>query len=179
MVRALVLDECMQPVQIVGWQDAIKLVITERAEVIEYSEKHQVRSVSAVFKLPLVLKLFATDQRKHIVSWSRMNLFLRDGFKCAYCGQKKSKSKLTVDHVVPTVQGGKNTWENTVAACFPCNSKKGGRTPTQARMKLLVKPKSPAWNLKFALKLKPADPVSEWEAYVGDRFHQCIVVDEV
>ena len=33
-------------------------------------------------------------------------------------------------------------WENLIVACSPCNSKKGNRTPQEARMKLMKQPRS-------------------------------------
>jgi 5-methylcytosine-specific restriction endonuclease McrA len=38
-------------------------------------------------------------------------------------------------------------WENIVVACKDCNSKKAGRTPKQAGMKLLKEPKRPLSSL--------------------------------
>ena len=59
------------------------------------------------------------------------NVFLRDGFSCQYCG---APNDLTFDHVIPRRAGGRTTWENVVAACSPCNLKKGGRMPKKAGM---------------------------------------------
>lgn len=41
---------------------------------------------------------------------------------------------------MPKSRGGKSTWENLVACCYPCNNKKGDRTPDEAGMTLLKKP---------------------------------------
>lgn len=32
---------------------------------------------------------------------------------------------MTVDHIIPKASGGKNTFENCVASCKPCNNRKG------------------------------------------------------
>jgi hypothetical protein len=47
--------------------------------------------------------------------------------------------------VIPRSQGGTSTWENVVCSCHRCNRQKGGRTPVQARMKLIAQPRRPAW----------------------------------
>jgi len=72
-------------------------------------------------------------------------LFARDQHLCMYCGQSFPRQRLTRDHVEPVSRGGADTWENVVAACFACNSRKGGRTPAQASMPLLAIPYRPSW----------------------------------
>ena len=71
---------------------------------------------------------------------NRREVLRRDRHTCQYCGYQK---QLTLDHVVPRAQGGQHTWDNVVAACSPCNAKKGARTPSQSRMPLQQKPKAP------------------------------------
>ena len=72
-------------------------------------------------------------------------LFARDQSLCLYCGREFHRQQLTRDHVMPISRGGQDTWENVVAACFHCNSRKGGRTPQQASMPLLAVPYRPSW----------------------------------
>ena len=72
-------------------------------------------------------------------------LFARDRHLCLYCGGHFHKSELTRDHVVPLSKGGRDSWENVVAACLACNVRKGGRTPAQATMPLLAVPYRPSW----------------------------------
>jgi 5-methylcytosine-specific restriction endonuclease McrA len=72
-------------------------------------------------------------------------LFSRDSHLCMYCGNEFSRPHLTRDHVVPISRGGRDIWENVVTACFHCNSRKGGRTPQQASMRLLAVPYRPSW----------------------------------
>jgi 5-methylcytosine-specific restriction endonuclease McrA len=72
-------------------------------------------------------------------------LFARDQHLCLYCGRDFTRQHLTRDHVMPLSQGGRDCWENVVAACFHCNSRKGGRTPQQASMPLLAVPYRPSW----------------------------------
>ena len=72
-------------------------------------------------------------------------LFARDGHLCLYCGNEFHRPHLTRDHVMPVSKGGRDVWENVVAACFHCNSRKGNRTPQQAGMPLLAIPYRPSW----------------------------------
>ena len=72
-------------------------------------------------------------------------LFARDAHLCLYCGRECHRPQLTRDHVLPVSRGGRDVWENVVAACFQCNSRKGNRTPQQAGMPLLAVPYRPSW----------------------------------
>lgn len=64
-------------------------------------------------------------------------VYERDAFTCRYCGASKGV-RLAIDHVVPRCQGGADTDANKVVSCWPCNSRKGGRTPEQAGMRLMA-----------------------------------------
>jgi len=74
-------------------------------------------------------------------AWSRAGVIRRDVGVCGYCGRPGN----TVDHVLPTSRGGKNTWANTVCSCDSCNQSKGDMTPSEAHMSLRIKPTSPSW----------------------------------
>lgn len=65
-------------------------------------------------------------------SWRhlRLRVLVRDGFRCAYCGEGGATH---CDHVMPRVRGGLDLESNLVAACAACNLSKGGRTPEQWR----------------------------------------------
>ena len=79
------------------------------------------------------------------VGFNRQNLFKRDVYTCQYCGVNLPGSKLQVEHVLPRSRGGPTTWENTVAACDSCNSRKADKTPAEAGMRLRSKPAAPSW----------------------------------
>ena len=55
---------------------------------------------------------------------TRMAIWLRDGLACAYCLQDWSIDGLTIDHIVPRVDGGKNEHTNLISACMRCNGVK-------------------------------------------------------
>lgn len=133
------------PLSIWPWQTAIKAVFLERVDVVA-SYDRAVHSPSLDLKIPSVIALRQFVKPSEFPAFTRFNLFLRDSFSCQYCG---SPSHLTFDHVVPRRLGGKTTWENILAACAPCNLKKGGRTPEQAQMPPLVRPIRPtSWQLQ-------------------------------
>ena len=112
------------PLSLWPWQEAIKAAWLDRVDIVsEYNEV--VRSPTTQIRIPsvVVLKDYVKPQKQ--VAFTRFNLFLRDSFCCQYCG---TKGDLTFDHVVPRAAGGVTSWENVVAACSPCNLRKGSRS---------------------------------------------------
>ncbi len=102
--------------------------------------------INRLIRVPRVILLNVFDHLpKKSVRFSRLNIFLRDNNTCQYCGDRFSRVDLNLDHVLPRSQGGISTWENVVCSCIDCNRRKGGRTPAQARMKLIRKPMKPHW----------------------------------
>lgn len=124
-----------------------------KVEVIEEYE-HNIRSVSFAIKAPAVVRLlryFRAGRKSPPLT--RGNILARDNFTCQYCAIELPSREATLDHVHPRSKGGKTTWENIVCACGPCNRKKGGRTPKEARMALLSKPHRPDWLPVLHIKL--------------------------
>jgi 5-methylcytosine-specific restriction endonuclease McrA len=129
-------------------------MVKQKAEVLQYSEKVLVNCEGKVItKIPLVMRLIKIIRMiyKNRVPFSKKNVFIRDKFRCGYCG---SNQDLTVDHVMPASRGGKNTFENCISACRPCNNKKGHRTPSEARMYLSHQPYAPTISEFIAIKMK-------------------------
>ncbi|XP_050225626.1 uncharacterized protein LOC126675089 [Mercurialis annua] len=141
--RGLVLDISYRPVNVVCWKRAICLEFMEKADVLEYYDQ-TVDSPGGSFYIPAVLRvphlLQVVKRRRIRNNLSRKNILYRDNYTCQYCS---SHEDLTIDHVQPSARGGEWTWENLVAACSKCNSKKGQKTPEEANMKLLNVPKAP------------------------------------
>ena len=143
-METLVLNAGYEPVARVHWQRAVALLFQGKVEVVEEYVDKEVRAVTFTIKMPSVVRfLRAIRGKKKAVKFSRQNVYARDGARCQYCQSKVARNEATYDHVVPRAHGGKTTWENIVIACVPCNQKKGGRTPTQAKMALRVPPVRP------------------------------------
>ncbi|MBL7716059.1 MAG: HNH endonuclease [Bdellovibrionales bacterium] len=146
----------------------MQLLFQGKVEVIEESD-HEVHTVRLTIRVPAVLRLLSyvpLTRKKQIVRFSRANIFIRDRNACQYCGKVFPKSHLTLDHVVPIVQGGPKSWENIVTACKPCNQKKGGRTPTQAGMSLVRKPKQPRWLPATSFRMGVSITPERWKIYL-------------
>lgn len=170
--HALLLNASFEPLHIVSWQRALQLLFQGKVEVVEEWER-EVHSVSLSMKIPSVLRLinFVTlKQKKHLVRFSRPNVFLRDGYRCQYCGHRAARNHLTLDHITPVVQGGKKSWENIVTCCKLCNQRKGGRTPEQASMRLIRRPIEPKWLPEVSVQLGIAVTPEKWKIYLG--FHR-------
>lgn len=92
---------------------------------------------------PIIACRDEVSQPNFIPSLNNRLLFRRDEHHCLYCGYQYPDALLTRDHIVPRVQGGRDSWSNVVTACQRCNHAKGGRTPEQAQMQLLAIPFTP------------------------------------
>jgi 5-methylcytosine-specific restriction endonuclease McrA len=159
-MRTLVLDQGYQPHRIVSWQRAVLMLFDRKVELIEEYDE-DIRSVTFVIKMPAVVRLLRALRGKRGVKFSRMNVAIRDGFKCQYCARKLPLCKLTYDHVVPRAQGGLTCWENIVMACYACNGRKGARAPSEAGLRLRKHPKRPEWLPVVAFKIDPSLSVPE------------------
>lgn len=141
----IVLNSDLSFLSIINWQRALKLVFTERAEIVQ-SGNRAIRNFSGSHKfvIPKVVRLkrFIKEIFKGKVPFSKRNIKIRDGHQCQYCGDKTSK--MTIDHVIPVSKGGQNTWENCVTCCPKCNSKKGNKPLEERGMKLQRKPQEPS-----------------------------------
>ena len=170
-METLVLNATWQPVARVPWQRAITLLFLGKVEVVEEYEDKTIRSVTFEVKMPSVVRfLRMLKRRKPVIRFSRENVFARDHGQCQYCSKKVTRPEATYDHVLPRSQGGTTHWENIVIACVPCNQRKGGRTPDQARMKLKVVPVKPTKlpdTLRLSFAFQKGMP-SNWANWLRD-----------
>ena len=125
-----------------------------------------IRGVGFDLRAPRVIRLLDCDRGpRQGLRFNRRNVFARDGNQCQYCGLHFPMSELSLDHVVPRSQGGVTSWENIVCACVACNVRKGGRTPTEARMQLFRHPVKPKRSPLLSLKLGNPKYAS-WKSFV-------------
>lgn len=170
MSRVLVLTPAYVPHKVVAWERAILMYFSKKVEIID-SYDEELRSPSLTMKMPSVVRLVRSPAGiKRSVKFSRVNVFTRDGFRCQYCGSPKRMNELNYDHVIPRHRGGRTIWENIVAACYPCNSRKANRTPEQAGMKLLKKPYTPKTLPMMPPRFDPREIPASWADYVRSFF---------
>ncbi len=143
----LVLNGNYQPLNVCSTRRALLLLVLGKASVVE-NGRGEVRTGSGVFPRPSVIRLTYVVQRpRPRVRLSKRELFRRDGYRCAYCGQRSQQ--LTIDHVIPRHRGGTHSWDNLVTACARCNRKKGGLTPEEAHLTLRYRPYEPPSSLDY------------------------------
>lgn len=113
------------------------------------------------------LKKYVSPRKATRLKFSRENIYIRDNFTCQYCAKPFAARDLTLDHVVPASKFGRKDWTNVVAACRPCNHRKGNRTPLGAGMPLLNEPRIPAWLPKVEPEFCAGEVPVEWRPYLG------------
>lgn len=155
--KARIID-CVQDFKMMSWDDWSKIKPAENEEGIH--------TVNAIFRIPEIIIYTRYDKLpQQKVHYNRRQIYHRDSNKCQYCGKRKPGNELSLDHVVPRCQGGKSVWENVVVACVDCNSKKAGRTPKEANMKLLRDPKKPPYNFYTGNKR-----IKSWDQFLSEAY---------
>ncbi|MDX1401020.1 MAG: HNH endonuclease, partial [Kiloniellales bacterium] len=92
------------PLSLWSWQDSVKAVFLDRVNVVdEYDQL--VHSPTTEFRLPSVISLKEYVSLERWPAFTRFNVFLRDSFRCQYCGDGFAAEDLTFDHVVPRSRG--------------------------------------------------------------------------
>ncbi|MCB9844772.1 MAG: HNH endonuclease [Phycisphaeraceae bacterium] len=139
-------------------------------EVFPREQYDWVRTVGLEIPVPRIIRLLGYDRLpRQEVRLNRRNLFARDRNMCQYCGKHFTTAELSIDHVVPRIMGGKDSWDNLVCACIRCNARKGGRTPDQASMRLIRPPVRPKRNPMISLRLGQRKYES-WRAFLDDAY---------
>lgn len=160
--QVLVLNQNYEPMAITNVKKAIVLIYLGKAEIIEKNDGY-IHSVSVSYPLPSIVRLtrYINVPRKRIIL-SRKNIIKRDNHQYQYCGIRSGP--VTIDHVIPKVRGGEDTWENLVCACVKCNNKKGNRIPEEAGMKLARKPQRPSYIFFIRYFISTID--HRWKPYL-------------
>ena len=166
------------------FRDIAEIISVEKSEFLSYDfdswrevselrakyERHDhewVRCVRFELAVPRIIRLLAYDRLPRTnVKFTRRNIYARDGNRCQYCGKRFPTSELSLDHIVPRSQGGTSDWTNVVCCCVTCNVRKGGRTPEQARIKLVRKPVKPKRSPVIALRLG-SEKYASWKQFLN------------
>ena len=179
----LVLNRVYQPIHVTSVRRAVSLLyqgvaraiddefrlldFESWAELAAAANEEAIHTPTRAIRVPRVVVLVAhAHLPRHRVRFSRLNVYARDGSTCQYCGRRRTRSELNLDHVVPRSRGGTTNWENVVCSCVACNLRKGGRTPEEAGMRLLRQPSRPQWTAVFRSAARRA-LYRQWMPFLG------------
>jgi 5-methylcytosine-specific restriction endonuclease McrA len=161
----LLLNASFEPLAVVTAKRAIVLMLTGKAECVQAAlEGAAFHSENLTVPAPSVMRLsrYVRVPYRRAVPMTRAGVLRRDLRRCAYCGKKAD----TIDHVVPRSRGGAHSWENCVAACRACNSKKADRLVEEIGWTLRITPKPPNRAAGGVLVLA-VEPHPAWEPWLA------------
>jgi 5-methylcytosine-specific restriction endonuclease McrA len=178
----LVLNRVYQPIHVTSVRRAVSLLYQGVARAIDdefrlldfegwaelaAASEDAIHTPTRAIRVPRVVVLVAhAHLPHHRVRFSRLNVYARDESACQYCGRRRARSELNLDHVIPRSRGGSTSWENVVCSCVACNLRKGGRTPEEAGMRLLRQPSRPRWTAVFRAAARRAIH-RQWIPFLG------------
>src|SRR3712207_671196 len=162
--RVLLLNATFEPLAVVTAKRAVVLMLTGKAECVEAALEGAFRSESLTIAAPSVMRLsrYVRVPYRRPIPMTRTGVLRRDGRRCVYCGRRAD----TIDHVVPRSRGGTHAWDNCVAACRTCNSRKADRLLDELGWTLAVKPTVPHRALGGVMVLA-VEPHPSWEPWLG------------
>ena len=147
-MKTLILNLNFVPLSVVSAYRGIVLSMSNKnMSVLEYYDL-TISSERDIFEVPAVMlyNKFVKPPKKRTVS--KRFILLRDNNICQYCQKKLNVHTSSVDHVIPVSlfksRAEANTWDNLVACCKNCNTKKGNLKPEEAGMKLIRQPRKPS-----------------------------------
>lgn len=121
----LILNINYEPLHVCNIKRALNLLLAGKAEIV-LNGRGYIHTSSDQFEIPSVIKLaYMVKRPRPQIALSKREILRRDDYTCQYYGRKTNL--LTIDHVVPRHAGGSHSWYNLVAACAPCNRRKGAR----------------------------------------------------
>jgi hypothetical protein len=124
----------------VAWEAGTEEVVLRGG----HSRRTGLRSLLRVNSIVATISLEKrADEWEGTPALTNSRLFRRDDCLCLYCGEELPPAMLTRDHVVPLSAGGRDTWENVVTACQPCNHRKDNYSLDDIGMRLLAVPYAP------------------------------------
>ena len=146
-MNTLILNLDFQPLSVVSAHRGLVLSLKNKnIKVLEYYDL-TINSEDDIFEIPAVLlyERFVKPPKRRTIS--KHYVLLRDKMVCQYCSKGLDVHSASVDHVIPVstfrTRQDANTWDNLVACCKTCNTRKRNRSPEEAGMKLLRQPKKP------------------------------------
>lgn len=162
--RVLLLNATFEPLTVVTAKRAVVLMLTGKAECVQAALDGFFHSESLTIPAPSVMRLarYVRVPYRHSVPMTRAGVLRRDGRRCQYCGRRAD----TIDHVVPRSRGGTHTWDNCVAACRVCNSRKADRLLGELGWALDSPPAAPH-RAAGGIMVLAVEPLPAWEPWLA------------
>jgi 5-methylcytosine-specific restriction endonuclease McrA len=163
--RVLLLNATFEPLAVVTAKRAVLLMLSGKAELVQAAlDGGAFHSETLTITAPSVMRLsrYVRVPYRAGVPMTRSGVLRRDGRVCAYCGKRAD----TIDHVLPRSRGGAHSWENCVAACRVCNSRKADRLLTELGWILRFIPAPPRRGRGGVLVLT-VEPHPTWEPWLA------------
>ncbi|HEU4932763.1 MAG TPA: HNH endonuclease [Pyrinomonadaceae bacterium] len=167
--RVLLLNQTYEPLGTVSVARAVIMTFKNTVYVEELDGDRVLHSARESFPVPSVIRrrtYINVRRRREASGMKRLRIYMRDKFRCQYCGEKKPVGELTLDHILPRSRGGDNSPVNIVTACVPCNNRKSDRTPAEARMPLLTSQTALRVKLERVVLCHYAEARAEWRKYL-------------
>jgi 5-methylcytosine-specific restriction endonuclease McrA len=179
----LVLNIDFSPYDVWNWQKVMVKLLTTNSIAPLYNDDGSIIKHDMLIRdgqgnrydLPAVIILREyVGNHNHLAPYTKSNIYARDLGICQYCGIETNPNNRSVDHVIPRANYNPrrysfalSSFANVVTCCRPCNLKKRNRTPQQADMKLIRKPKSITRAQAYKNKLVMLSNIPEsWHDYI-------------
>ena len=162
----LVLNASYEALCVFSTHRAIGLVVVGKADVV-LETSTLLHSARMVIAEPSVIRLRYFVRVPHLrrVAPTKRAIFARDHYQCQYCGAPAEN----VDHVIPRSRGGPHRWDNVVASCRSCNSRKRDRLLSETSFVLHRPPQVPRGRTSAIILLGLVR--DEWMPYLDYEFH--------
>lgn len=165
MQSTLILNASYEPLSIVSGRRAIQLVLAGKARSVDDSPV-VFKSAGDEINVPyvIILNKMRKTRARRTVPFSKKGVLVRDAFTCVYC----QKPATTIDHVYPQTLGGKSTYDNCVASCQPCNSRKDSKLIEELGWKMPRITSDPTWYMiAYYRSPRNVEGVKVWSDYLA------------
>ena len=147
--------EWMTPVK---WHEWIQLPVRE--------SDFSIGTTHGPIRVPTVVVLSRFDQVPvKRPKFSLRSLWERDNGQCQYTGRKLTRGEGNIDHVLPRSRGGLTTWENCVLADRRVNQRKADKTPQEAGLRLLRRPRRPR-EIPVTWMIRNNHHIQDWKPFL-------------
>ena len=164
-MSALLLNASYQPLRVIPTRRALCLILAGKAELVEQVEDAEVRSATAAYPVPLVVRLryMVKVPFGARVPLNRRTLTIRDDGECQVAGCGRSGT--SIDHLQPRSRGGRHEWTNVALMCTHHNRVKSDKLLSELGWELKRAPRAPHDHHLILIAAK-VEPKEAWLPYL-------------